>query len=171
MYLSVIHHVYHFLPSDPIPIDFYILAENWLIPILYHWGIIYKKQLSPMLLVNRLDNYTCLYIAVIHLHIYRTTCCFCARPLFTESLTESVIAWSIFMAVSPTYSTLLISIVTGFFKVIHGDRLFVMVHSTRYAYHHLEKQLNDVMYSIGYGIGHLIHILYWSDITKNGRYW
>ena len=39
-------------------------------------------------------------------------------------------------------------------KVIYGDRFF---HFTHYACHHLEKQLNDVMYNIGYGIGRLIY--------------
>ena len=68
---------------------------------------------------------------------------------------------------------------TGFFKVIHGDRFFKVALSTpytvsspathvllwsgvntwmagnettHYAYRHVEKQLNDIMYSIGYGI-------------------
>jgi len=31
----------------------------------------------------------------------------------------------------------------------------IKVHSNRYAYHHLEKQLNDVVYSFSCGIGNL----------------
>jgi len=113
----------------------YFLGENWPIWILNHWGMMYKKQ--PVSLMKQLTYNTLLLLDCYnyHVHLCYSYTEFCdTYILYTLNNMYGHnhhirLQW-IFCG-SLTHLTVLMTIITGFFKVIDSS---VKVHSNRHAW-------------------------------------